>query len=185
MKLVSEMIESATNTILDLIRECERPSAVRTDRSVLMVYPPNRELDVRVAMRDRLFPVIKNHGLAYRELNLQWVLFNYFDADEFQSMEADEFFDPRIVRQDIASRVESRLGKDIEDLCSASGQSPMFITSTMSLFPFIRFGELLRNLRHLESALFVLFPGEEHGGKLHFMNEPDGGNYLATKVSLF
>ncbi len=178
-------MEAAIKSILDLIRERQRPSTVRTDRSVLLLYPPNRELDARDALRDRLFPIITNSGLAYRELNLQWRLFNYFETDEFQSLEEDEFFDPRIVRQDIASRVETKLGNEIESLCSTPDLAPLFITSTMSLFPFIRFGELLRNLRHLESALFVLFPGEERGGRLHFMDEPDGGNYLATKVNLF
>jgi hypothetical protein len=26
------------------------------------------------------------------------------------------------------------------------------------------------------------FPGEERGGKLHFMNQADGANYLAVKL---
>jgi hypothetical protein len=31
--------------------------------------------------------------------------------------------------------------------------------------------------------LVLVFPGDERGGKLLFMKEPDGSNYLAIKLS--
>ena len=46
----------------------------------------------------------------------------------------------------------------------------------------VRYGEVLRGLRDAEARIILAFPGEERGGKLHFMNQPDGGNYLAVKL---
>ena len=37
-------------------------------------------------------------------------------------------------------------------------------------------------MRDLDAYLIVAFPGEERGGKLHFMNQADGANYLAVKL---
>ena len=177
------MSSEALHTILDLIRGGQQEALVRTDSSVLLIYPPSRELDAEDFLRDRLFPTLLNDGLAHRELDLRWKFFDYFESDEIAGLSEDEFHDRKLVRQEIASRVEVRLMKEIENLGCES--SPLFLTSTASLHPFVRFGELLRHLRHLKSCLFVMFPGDERGGKLHFMNEPDGGNYLATKVHLF
>ena len=47
----------------------------------------------------------------------------------------------------------------------------------------VRFGEVLRDLRDLPARVVLAFPGEERGGKLHFNGRPDGGNYLAIKIS--
>ena len=46
----------------------------------------------------------------------------------------------------------------------------------------MRYGEVLRGLRDLKGRIALAFPGAERGGKLHFMNQPDGGNYLAVKL---
>lgn len=58
----------------------------------------------------------------------------------------------------------------------------MIAYSSVSLFPLIRFGELLRDLRNLHCRIAIVFPGEDRGGKLYFMNQADGGNYLAVKL---
>ena len=46
----------------------------------------------------------------------------------------------------------------------------------------VRYGEVLRGLRDLDARIVLAFPGEERGGKLHFMNQADGANYLAVKL---
>ena len=51
-----------------------------------------------------------------------------------------------------------------------------------ALYPLVRYGEVLRGLRDLEVRVILAFPGEERGGKLHFMNHADGANYLAIKL---
>jgi hypothetical protein len=58
------------------------------------------------------------------------------------------------------------------------------VYATVALYPLIRFGEVLRDMRDLDCRILLAFPGEERGGKLHFMNQPDGGNYLAVKLML-
>ena len=54
--------------------------------------------------------------------------------------------------------------------------------STAALHPLVRYGEVLRGLRDLGARIILAFPGEERGGKLHFMNQADGANYLAVKL---
>ncbi len=46
----------------------------------------------------------------------------------------------------------------------------------------VRYGEVLKGLRDLEARIVLGFPGEERGGKFHFMNQADGANYLAVKL---
>ena len=58
----------------------------------------------------------------------------------------------------------------------------VIVYATVALFPLVRYGEVLRGLRDVEARIILAFPGEERGGKLHFMNQPDGGNYLAVKL---
>ena len=65
---------------------------------------------------------------------------------------------------------------------SAKPGATLLVSATVALHPLVRYGEVLRGLRDLESRVALAFPGAERGGRLHFMNQPDGGNYLAVKL---
>ena len=58
----------------------------------------------------------------------------------------------------------------------------VLVFATVALYPVVRYGEVLRGLRDLGARIVLAFPGEERGGKLHFMNQADGANYLAVKL---
>jgi hypothetical protein len=58
----------------------------------------------------------------------------------------------------------------------------LIVYGTVALYPLVRCAEVLRTLRDVDCRIVLAFPGEERGGRLHFMGRPDGGNYLAVKL---
>lgn len=176
-------MEDALQAILTAARQPFQQAAVLTDSSFLLIYPPERELDFRDAIQDRCYPELRASGVACEQLDLSNFLFSCFNPKELVDLADDEFRNYRLARQSLAARAERLL---ITRLRAYSDRQPginLFVVSTVSLFPLVRFGEVLRQLRDLRIRLFIAFPGEERGGKLHFMNEPDGGNYLAVKIT--
>jgi hypothetical protein len=159
-------------------------AAVVTDNSFLLIYPPELELDFHDMLADRCLPGLKNSGIPYEILDLSGFLFSCFSAEEFEDLESDEFRNYRLMRQGLAARIEKRLIERLRDRAAGSPHTNLFVISTASLFPLVRYGEVLRQLRDLPCRVFLSFPGEERGGRPHFMNEPDGGNYLAVKITI-
>ncbi len=176
-------MEDAIQAVLASARQPFQQESVLTDSSFLLIYPPDFELDVRSILKDRCYAELNAVGVACEQLDLSGFLFSCFTLEELSDLANDEFRNYRLVCQGLAARVERLL---IARLRRYSDQQPginLFVVSTVSLFPLVRFGEVLRQLRDLRVRLFIAFPGEERGGKLHFMNEPDGGNYLAVKIT--
>ena len=173
----------ALQAILTAARQPFQQATVVTDSSFLLIYPPERELDFRSAIQDRCFPELKAAGIPCEQFDLSGFLFTCFTSLEIERQSKDEFNDYDYLRRGLASRVERRLITRLTEISETHPNSNLFVISTVALFPLVRFGEVLRQLRDLQIRLFVSFPGEERGGKLHFMNEPDGGNYLASKIT--
>jgi len=159
-------------------------AAVTIDNSILLIYPPEQELDFREMIFDRCLPGLKSGGVPFEVLDLSHFIFHCFGAEELDDLEQDEFRNYRLMAQGLSKRAEAALCKALQELSQESPGTNLFVMATIALFPLVRFGEVLRNLRDLKCRLFIAFPGEERGGKLHFMNEPDGGNYLAVKISI-
>lgn len=159
-------------------------AAVTTDNSILLIYPPERELDFREMLFDRCLPGLESAGAPYAVLDLTHFLFDCFGEGELEDLEADEFRNYRLMKQGLSKRAESALCKALLDLSRKSPGTNLFVACTVCLFPLVRYGEVLRNLRDLRCRVFIAFPGEERGGKLHFMNEPDAGNYLAIRITI-
>ncbi len=179
------MTQASVDTVLAKILGKSGDNLVSTDRSTLLIYSPERELEANEIVEERIFSVLAAQNRPYTKWDLRWKLFEYFDPDEVADLSEDEFFDRNLARQDIASRMEYQLQENLRTLSASKPHEPIFLLRTAFMHPFVRFGELLKQLRDVESPFYVMFPGEERGGKLHFMNEPDGGNYLATKIHLF
>jgi len=176
-------MEDALQAIITAARQPYHQAAVVTDSSFLLIYPPERELDVRSAIQDRCYPELKASGIPYEQLDLSGFLFTCFSSEELTEQADDEFRNYRLTRQGLAARAERLLISRLGEYSAKYPGFNLFVISTVSLFPLVRFGEVLRQLRDLQLRLFIAFPGEERGGKLHFMNEPDGGNYLASKIT--
>ena len=170
-------------SLRELLKEPLREEgSVKTDNSILLVYPPAEELDFREQLLDSFAPQLEAMGHSYRLLDLSRFLFVGYDEATITDLCEDEFDDFHWLLQGLASRVEQSLPKAIAELAAEIPGGTVIAYSTVSLYPLIRFGELLRDLRNLECRIAIAFPGEDRGGKLYFMNQADGGNYLAVKL---
>ena len=173
------------NSLRELLKEPLRADGgVKTDSSILLVYPPERELDFRAHLLDVFLPQLEAQGHPYRLFDLSGFLFTDFDQETIEDLCEDEFDDYRWMRQGLASRVEQSLVVRIAELASEMPGGTIIVYATVALYPLIRFGEVLRDMRDPGCRIVLAFPGEERGGRLHFMNQPDGGNYLAVKLML-
>jgi hypothetical protein len=167
----------------ELLREPLREEgSVKTDNSILLVYPPGEELDFREQLLDSFVPQLQAMGHSYRLLDLSRFLFNAYDQATISDLCEDEFDDFHWMLQGLSSRVEQTLPMAIAELAAEIPGGTVIAYSSVSLYPLIRFGELLRDLRDLHCRIAIAFPGEDRGGKLFFMKQADGGNYLAVKL---
>jgi hypothetical protein len=171
------------SALLDLISEPLRLNGgVKTDSSILLIYPPENELDFREYLIDTFAPQLKALGVPFRLLDLTRFLFEGLSEETLLHLQEDEFDDYRWMKQGLSTSVEAALRKRISQLAEESPGCAVIVYATVALHPLVRYGEVLRELRDQPCRTALAFPGEERGGKLHFMNQPDGGNYLAVKL---
>ena len=176
-------MQSMFTALLELLEKPLPPGGgVKTDNSILLVYPPEKELDFREYLLDRFFPLLKARQMPYDDLDLTGFLFDDLSEKTIQDLQEDEFDDYQWLKQGLAKHVELALQQRIATRAAAAPGCTILVYATVSLYPLVRFGEILRGLRDLHCRTVLAFPGEEHGGKLHFMNQLDGGNYLAVKL---
>jgi hypothetical protein len=176
-------MQALFSALLELIREPLRLNGgVKTDSSILLIYPPEKELDFREYLLDTFVPQLKAKSVAFRLLDLTGFPFEELNEKTLQNIEEDEFDDYRWMKQGLSTTVENALRRRISQLAEASPGCAVIVYATVALHPLVRFGEVLRELRDVQCRTVLAFPGEERGGKLHFMNQPDGGNYLAVKL---
>ncbi len=174
----------ALTAIVQAAAEPFNRASVTTDNSYLLIHPPERSLDFHDMVRDQCLPELLSRGVFVQVLDLFGFMFSCFSDEEFEDLESDEFRNYKFFRQGLSGRVEKRLESRIREMAEFHPGSNLFLLSTASLFPLVRYGEVLRNLRDVPQRIFVAFPGEEKGGRPHFMNASDGGNYLAVKISV-
>ena len=176
-------MQTMFQALLELIQQPLRQNGgVKTDNSILLIYPPDKELDFREYLLDTFVPAIETQQVAFRLLDLSGFLFAGIADEAVASLQEDEFDDYRWMQQGLSQRAESALHTRIEELAREVPGGIVIVYATVALFPLVRYGEVLRGLRDAEARIVLAFPGEERGGKLHFMNQPDGGNYLAVKL---
>ena len=176
-------MQEVLDTIVQAASEPFNRAAVSTDNSFLVIYPPDRDLDFTDMVMDHCLPTLAGRGVPTEVLDLSGFLFSCFNDEELADLESDEFRNYRLMRQGLAGRVEKKLETKIRSVGEAKPGANLFLVSTVSLYPLVRYGEVLRSLRDVPVRVFLAFPGEERGGRPHFMNEPDGGNYLAVKIT--
>ncbi len=176
-------MDAMFDALHDLIAQpLPQGGGVKTDSSILLVYPPEKELDFREALLDSFVPALEQRKIAYRLLDLSGFLFEEMDDGTVSALQEDEFDDYHWMQQGLSKRVEAALQIRLEELAGEVPGGNVILYATVALFPLVRYGEVLRSLRDSKARIIVAFPGEERGGKLHFMNQPDGGNYLAIKL---
>jgi hypothetical protein len=169
--------------LLDLLKApISAHRGVKTDNSVLLIYPPEKDLDFREQLLDSFVPALEAQKVSCQALDLTGFPFEGLGEEEIEALQEDEFADYAWMLRGLARRVEGRLQARLAELAVQHAGGTILLYGTISLFPLIRFGEVLRDLRDLKCRLVLAFPGEERGGRLHFMKHLDGGNYLAIKL---
>jgi len=176
-------MEGMFNALMKLIEEPPRQNpAVKTDKSVLLVYPPDKELDFREYLLDTFVPKLEVKKIPFRRLDLTGFLFTGLNEENITDLQENEFEDYRWMQQGLSQRAEAALHARLTELATEVPGGVVLVYATVALHPLVRYGEVLKALRDTEARIVLAFPGEERGGKLHFMNQPDGGNYLAVKL---
>lgn len=176
-------MEGMFNALLGLVTEPLRPDrGVKIDNSILLVYPPDKELDFREYLLDTFVPALQARKIAFRLVDLTGFLFTGLTDEGIASLQEDEFDDYRWMQQGLSKRAEAALQTRLTEVAAEVPGGSVLVYATVALYPLVRYAEVLRGLRDLEARIVLAFPGEERGGKLHFMNQPDGGNYLAVKL---
>ena len=176
-------MQSLFAALFELIKGTPRTErSVKTDSSILLIYPPHKELDFREYLLDSFIPHLQAKKIPFTHLDLTGFLYRDLDEIDIKNLQKDEFDDYRWMQQGLSQRVEAALGQRLAALTLQTPGATVLVSSTVALHPLVRYGEVLRGLRDLEGRIALAFPGEERGGRLHFMNHPDGGNYLAVKL---
>jgi len=177
------MTQPLFETLLTLLQQPLRSDrGLKTDNSILLIYPPERELDFREHLLDGFVPTLKAKQIPFQLVDLTGFTFRGLSADEVTTLEEDEFDDYRWMLQGLSQHVESALQARLVELGSLSPGGNLIVYGTVALYPLVRCAEVLRTLRDVDCRIVLAFPGEERGGRLHFMGQPDGGNYLAVKL---
>lgn len=176
-------MESMFHALMELIKTPIRHDrGVKTDDSILLIYPPGRELDFREYLLDTFVPALDARGVAYRLVDLTGFLFAGLSREQIETLQEEEFEDYRWMQQGLSKRTEASLLQRLTEEAAQVPGSNVVVYATVALYPLVRYGEVLRSVRDLAARIVLAFPGEERGGKLHFMNQADGANYLAVKL---
>jgi len=176
-------MDTMFSALHELIKEPLRPNGgVKTDNSILLIYPPEKELDFREYLLDTFVPAIEAQRIPFRLLDLTGFLFEGMPDSDAASLQEDEFDDYRWMKQGLSKRAEAALHSRLTEEARPVACGNVIVYATVALFPLVRYGDVLAGLRDVEARFVLAFPGEERGGKLHFMNQPDGSNYLAVKL---
>jgi hypothetical protein len=169
--------------LIKLLREpAGSDRRVKTDESILLIYPPEQELVFREQLLNTCFPALEAQGVEFHAVDLSGFLFEGMTDETIEALQEEEFDDYQWMVQGLSQRAETSLKRHLEALAGEHPGCSIVLYGTVAVFPLVRFGEVLRDLRDLDARVVVAFPGEEQGGRLHFMNQPDGGNYLAVKL---
>jgi hypothetical protein len=182
-------LETKMRSLREMLLQPAADASVRTDSSVLVVYPPEEENDFRDRLQ-KLLHLLSERGVVFRHIDLTTLPFEVLEARGLlPDVFAQEFEDPSTgpglagIKRGLARYVQEALKQRVEKAAAEVDSGAVILSGTAALFPVIKFADLLADLRHLPCRIVLAFPGHEEGGKLHFMNQRDGYNYLAVKLS--
>ncbi|MGA2403487.1 MAG: hypothetical protein ABSG91_17570 [Syntrophobacteraceae bacterium] len=172
------------DALFDIIKEPLRSAGgVKTDNSIRFIYPPKRELDFRAYLFDSFAPLLEAKEIPFLLLDLSDFLFDMLDDSSVEMLQEDEFDDYKWMKQALSKRIEASLQKRFFEVAQLLPGCTIIVHGTIALYPLIRFGDVLRGARDLTCRIVIAHPGEDRGGKIYFLDQPDSGNYLTIKLS--
>lgn len=176
-------LEAKMRSLRELLLQPAADPAVRSDSSVLVVYPPEEENEFRDRLR-QLLDLLTARGMAFRHLDLTTLPFAVLaERGLLPGIFAEELSDFAAVKRGLARALREALERRVEEAAAEVPAGAVLLSATAALYPVVKFADVLADLRHLDCRVVVAFPGHAEGGKLHFMNQRDGYNYLAVTLS--
>jgi hypothetical protein len=175
-------LEAKMRSLREMLLAPPPDPSVQTDSSIFVIYPPEAEVDFRNHLQ-KLLPILAERKIAFRHLDLTTLPFEVLDArglldDAFRQ----EFEDYPALKRGLARAVQDTLKQKIALAAAEVPSGAVILSGTSALYPVIKFADVLTELRHLPCRIVLAFPGREESGKLHFMSQRDGYNYLAVKL---
>jgi hypothetical protein len=81
-------MESIFTALLEILKTPLRHDrGVKPDSSILLIYPPNRELDFREHLLETFVSELDAVGIAYRLLDLAGFLFSGLNAEQIEPLQ--------------------------------------------------------------------------------------------------
>lgn len=204
------MTQRLTETFADLKRdliheEGPRISTIRNYRFCIVVYPPDREFDLRRHVQ-QLVSEMTSGGWAVTSISLQKLLLArlrahgdaYIDAliqrekqvAQQNPARALNYLGQKITRElegpeGIAADVAREIGNFVDANADQAERSVAIIGRAGALYPFFRNSALLKHLdgRTRGVPIVLLYPGERQGGSgLSFMGQLDPDSDYRPRV---
>lgn len=175
-------LEAKMRSLREMLLAPPPDPSVRTDSSIFVVYPPELEVEFRSQLQ-KMLHVLGERGVPFRHLDLTTLPFEVLEArgllpDAFTS----ELDDYPALKRGMARAAQDALKERVSHAAAEVPGGAVILSGTSALYPVIKFADVLADLRHLACRIVLAFPGREEGGKLHFMSQRDGYNYLAVKL---
>src|SRR5271166_1076682 len=148
------MTQPLFETLLTLLQQPLRSDrGLKTDNSILLIYPPEKELDFREHLLDGFVPTLKAKQIPFQLVDLTGFMFQGLGADEVTTLEEDEFDDYRWMLQGLSQHVESALQARLAEVGSLSPGGNLIVYGTVALYPLVRCAEVLRTLRDVNCRI--------------------------------
>lgn len=175
-------LDAKMRSLREMLLAPPQEKSVRTDSSIFVVYPPEAEIEFRNQLQ-KVLHVLEERGVAFRHVDLTTLPFEALEArgllpDAFNR----EFEDYGALKRGLARAVHDALKERVARAAVEVPGGAVILSGTSALYPVIKFGDVLKELQQLPCRIVLAFPGQEESGKLHFMNQRDGYNYLAVKL---
>ncbi len=167
--------------MLEVLAESLHGPPLPAERGILLVYPPEEELELRERLPEYLLQVkapqttLDVETLPFELLASEGVL-----ADAYRLEHEDAVW----LRRYLAEQLPRLLHQRVRDAGQQLGVGGVIVLeTTTALFPWVSYADLLQSLpAHFPCRIVIPFPGHGEGAYLHFLDHRDGFNYLARRI---
>lgn len=151
--------------------------------ALLVVYPPEEELEFRVGYEE-LIRELQAGGVKAKVLDFRTLLFEVLEAKGLleKAFQLDAS-NSRDLRQNLAGMVQREA---LRHVCAAAKEAPdaiLLCAHTAALYPWISYATLTLEIENkVANTLVIPFPGRENGPELKFFGLRNGYNYRAARI---
>lgn len=155
--------------------------------AVLVVYPPELELDFRTGYAE-VMSEVQAGGLPLHCLDFRTIVFDTLHKrglleKTFRQDVSDKPNERASLRQSLASLLQREVLGQLQAAATAHPNAILFCANTAALYPWVSYSALLESIENaITNPLVLPFPGREDGPALHFLGTKDGYNYRATRI---